>query len=343
MRGKTLETENKGNCAAPSHSGNGCAPVPPGKRLRKGPLLDAILHEAASKMINAACESILPDENARVLELLAGPLCLMPRGKASHVITGVGPWPDELHQNGALAHRILADLDANPSLPIRSDCFDAAVLFFGVETLRFPGRVFEEVSRVLRPGAVFLNVYSSVTDADCANSEWRWMDDQERLSNVVSHFERTEAFGPVTAYGTKKRVRSDASKKQHPVRDPAPIWITYAKSRSARTIAWDLKETLGRQDPEAQNPLRCPYCGEWLRKYAVPHSACEIDYWYEADHLYICFNDVCPYFERGWEWMWSTMRRNVSYRHMYNPTTRKSGPIPVPTYYALKDGIVEEA
>ena len=96
-------------------------------------------------------------------------------------------------------------------------------------------------------------------------------------------------------------------------------------------------------DPSHQlHSRRCPYCGDRLRKYEVPHSAFEIDYWYEADYLYICFNDACPYFERGWEWMWSKMRRNVSYRHMYNPTTHKSGPIPVPTNYALRDGIVEE-
>lgn len=313
------------------------------KRFRKGPLLESLLHDAASGMIRVACEGLLPEGNANVLELLPGPEGVMPTCDEPNVVTGVSDWPDELLRNGTLSHRILADLNTEPVLPFRSDCFEGAVLFFGVETLRVPDRVFEEVSRVLKPGAVFLVVYSPITDAAHAHSRWKVMDDQERLSTVVSYFEQTKAFGPVTAYGTKKRVRSDASKKKYPVRDQAPVWIAYAKNRSAESRAWDLMGRLERDEGEETDPLRCPYCGDRLKKYEVPHSVYEIDYWYEADYLYICFNDSCPYFERGWEWMWSQMRRNVSYRHMYNPTTRKSGPIPVPTNYALRDGIVDDA
>ena len=314
----------------------------PGRGFRKTLLQEKLLHEAATKTIHVACESLLPEGNARVLELLAGPVGVMPRGDQPNVITGVGNWPDELSDNGSLSHRIVADLNADPGLPFLSDCFDGAALFFGVETLRNPEEVFGEVSRVLKHGAVFLVVYSPVTDPAHAHSRWNVMDSQERLSTVVSYFESAMTFGPVTAYGTKKRIRSDASKKQYPVRDQAAIWIAYAKSRSDESRASALLAPLERQDEEGAEPFRCPYCGDRLKKYEVPHSAYEIDYWYEADHLYICFNDSCPYFERGWEWMWSQMRRNVSYRHMYNPTTRKSGPIPVPTNYALRDGIVDD-
>jgi SAM-dependent methyltransferase len=314
-----------------------------GRGFRKTLLQEKLLHEAATKTIDVACESLLPEGDARVLELLAGPVGLMPRGDPPNVITGVGNWPDELSRNGSLHHRIVADLNADPGLPFLSDSFDGAALFFGVETLHNPGEVFGEVSRVLKHGAVFLVVYSPVTDRVHAHSRWNVMDSQERLSTVVSYFESAGTFGPVTAYGTKKRIRSDASKKQYPVRDQAAIWIAYAKSRSDESRASDLLGPLERQHEEEADPFRCPYCGDRLKKYAVPHSVYEIDYWYEADYLYICFNDSCPYFERGWEWMWSQVRRNVSYRHMYNPTTRKSGPIPVPTNYALRDGIVDDA
>ena len=313
------------------------------KGLRKGPLLESLLHEAALGMIRVACESLLPEGVAHLLELLPGPKGVMPRGDEATVVTGVSEWPEELLTNGTMNHRILADLNTEPVLPFRSDCFDGAVFFVGVETLRVPHRVFEEVSRVLKPAAVFLVVYSPITDATHAHSRWKVMDDQERLSTVVSYFEQTKTFGPVTAYGTKKRVRSEVSKKKYPVKDPARVWIVYAKNRSAESRSWDLMERLERKGEEETDALRCPYCGDRLKKYEVPHCVYEIDYWYEADYLYICFNDSCPYFERGWEWMWSQMRRNVSYRHMYNPTTRKSGPIPVPTYYALKDGIIEDA
>ena len=314
-----------------------------GRGFRKTPLQEKLFHEAAAKTVHVACQSLLPEGNARVLELLAGPLGVMPRQDPPNLITGVGNWADELARNDSLSHRIVADVNADPVLPFRSDCFDGAVLFFGVETLRHPEEVFREVSRVLKHGTVFLVVYSPVTDPAHAHSRWNVMDSQERLSTVVSYFESARVFGPVTAYGTKKRVRSDASKKRHPAKDRAAIWIAYAKNRSDESRACGLLAPLERRDGEGADPFLCPYCGDRLKKYEVPHSVYEIDYWYEADHLYICFNDSCPYFERGWEWMWSQMRRNVSYRHMYNPTTRKSGPIPVPTNYALRDGIVDDA
>jgi SAM-dependent methyltransferase len=313
-----------------------------GRGLRKGPLLEKILHPAAASMIRVACEELLPDGNARLLELLPGPVNVMPGGDEPNVVTGLGGRLEDLSRNEGLRHRILADLNEEPVLPFRSDCFDGAVFFFGVETLLTPDTVFEEVSRVLKPGAVFLIVYSPVTDSAYCNSRWKLMDEQERLSTIVSSFEKAKSFGPVTAYGTKKRFRSDASKKQHPAKDLAHVWIAYAKNRSGEARGRELSTPLERPYEEEANPLQCPYCGDRLRKYEVPHSAYEIDYWYEADYLYICFNDGCPYFERGWEWMWSKMRRNVSYRHMYNPTTHKSGPIPVPTNYALRDGIVDD-
>ncbi len=314
-----------------------------GRGLEKGPLLEKLLHPAATAMIHVACEELLPDENAHLLELLPGPVNVMPGGDASLVVTGLGGRPDELSRNDGLSHRVLADLNAEPSLPFRSDFFDGAVFFFGVETLHTPDAVFEEVARVLKPGAVFLVVYSPVTDEARSHSRWKLMEDQDRLSTVVSSFEKGKSFGPVTAYGTKKRYRSEASRKHRPVREQAHVWIAYAKNRTGVGRGEGLSGKLERPYEEEGDPLQCPYCGDRLKKYEVPHSAYEIDYWYEADYLYICFNDECPYFERGWEWMWSKMRRNVSYRHMYNPTTHKSGPIPVPTNYALRDGIVEES
>jgi len=199
-----------------------------------------------------------------------------------------------------------------------------------------------EVARVLRPGAPFVLAFSNLADPDAAIPGWMILDDQEKLSAMVSCIEQIESFGRVSAFGTKKRYRSDASKKRHPVRERPSVWVLYAYKRQDDhdpEVRWGCLPT--RQEAR-EDPHRCLYCGDALKKWEVPHSPFEIDYWYDTDFLYICFNDECPYFKRGWEWMWSQLKRNVSYRHMYNPVTGKTGPIPVPTYYALKDGIVEE-
>ncbi len=59
------------------------------------------------------------------------------------------------------------------------------------------------------------------------------------------------------------------------------------------------------------------------------------------DYQLVCFNDECPYFVKGWEWMREKFQQNVSYRYRYNPQTGESGPLPVFSKTALRGGIVE--
>ncbi len=81
----------------------------------------------------------------------------------------------------------------------------------------------------------------------------------------------------------------------------------------------------------------CPYCEQPMKKWTTPQLAC-----WEAKYQYVCFNDDCPYYVKGWDWMRSQYNVNASYRHRYNPDTGEKGPIPVWSRDALKDGIVED-
>jgi len=239
---------------------------------------------------------------------------------------------------------MVLDLHNRPLLPLKDETFEAVRLLFGLETIHYPDILFAEAARVLKPGGVFLIAHSLAPTAvnESGMPDWVPFSNQEELTAIDSFFEAAGDFGRVTAYGNKKRFRSQASKKRHPVRNKPLISIVYAHKRSEEHLRDKPWGSLTLPTAEAVDPHACPYCGYGLKKWEVPHSPFEIDCWYDTDFLHICFNDDCPYFLRGWDWMWTRMRRNVSYRHMYNPATGKSGPIPVPTYYALKDGIVEE-
>lgn len=83
--------------------------------------------------------------------------------------------------------------------------------------------------------------------------------------------------------------------------------------------------------------LLCPHCGQQMKKWKTPPFST-----WSAEFQYVCFNDECPYFVKGWKWMLEKYSVHSSYRHRYNPETGESGPVPVWTYSALKGDIIED-
>ncbi|MGB8478722.1 MAG: ogr/Delta-like zinc finger family protein [Acidobacteriaceae bacterium] len=85
-------------------------------------------------------------------------------------------------------------------------------------------------------------------------------------------------------------------------------------------------------------PIRCPHCNAPMAQWANPELAC-----WSGEFQYVCFNDACPYFIRGWAWMEERFNVHSSYRHRLDPTTGETGPLPVWSREALKDQIVVQS
>jgi len=81
----------------------------------------------------------------------------------------------------------------------------------------------------------------------------------------------------------------------------------------------------------------CPHCKSRLKKWTVP-----VDSSWEEEFFYVCFNNDCSYYKKGWEWMEQEYSQKASYRYMFNPRTKSSSMIPVWSDDATREMIVEE-
>jgi hypothetical protein len=81
----------------------------------------------------------------------------------------------------------------------------------------------------------------------------------------------------------------------------------------------------------------CTHCGATMKKWEIPPGTT-----WDAGFHYVCFNDDCPYFVNGWDWMQQQYKAHASYRHCIDPETGCSRPLPVWSDAALKDRIISD-
>ena len=89
---------------------------------------------------------------------------------------------------------------------------------------------------------------------------------------------------------------------------------------------------------ESSDTLICPHCEQPLSAFEVPDEVA-----YDQSVQWACFNDDCPYYTKGWTWMWERYQVRASYRYrVVDPATGWSSPIAVWSETALRDRIVEQ-
>ena len=293
---------------------------------------------------------LIIEENPIILDLMAGWDSHISEDLTASAVVGLGLNKNELKKNERLTRRVLHDLNQDPRLPFPDRTFDAVINTVSVDYMTQPFTVFEEVGRILKPGGLFLVIFSNRMFPQKAVKVWRESDENERVLLVNALFEGSGVFEKTSRFVSKgkPRPKDDKYAAETPVSDP--VYAVYAEKRGGapdrrkRPVIMEGygeimdKELLEKRKAAIKGTLRCPHCDEKLSKWEVPDNPfCQT---WDNDFMYICFNDACPYFVRGWDWMYRETNQGMSYRLMYNPEKDRCMPVPVPSHQALKDGII---
>ncbi len=148
----------------------------------------------------------------RVLDLMSSWQSHVPADAGLSAMTGLGMNEEELAANPQLTERVIHDLNEDPGLPLSSDHFDAAICTVSVEYLTRPFAVFEELARVLRPGAPLVVTFSDRWFAPKAIRIWPELHAFERMGLVCEYFRQTGRFEGLETLSVRGLPRSRTDK-----------------------------------------------------------------------------------------------------------------------------------
>ncbi len=310
---------------------------------RSSPPLDSLAGSTVARVQG----QILGATAGPVLDLMAGERTHLPTAEATGPWVGLGLDPQALEANPRLRSRVLHDLNTEPRLPFDDASFDAVFCSFGFEYLTRPFDVFDDVGRVLRPGGLLALAFSNRVVRPKATRVWRDLTERRRLDlvtellQVLGHYERIDRFFAVG--------------KPRPEDDPFldcglpsdPIYVVWGDRIGAdprrpgrprpddeEGIALD-PELVARRKRRVAETLRCPYCDEPLTRWEVEvHPFTE----WSSDHVFVCLDNRCPYYCKGWSAMDRQGNRGYSYRLMFNPDLGRCMPTPIAGLGALRTG-----
>lgn len=122
----------------------------------------------------------------RVLDLMSSWISHFQSRPASLIVAGMNV--AELAANEAASGGVTVDLNVHQALPFADASFDGATCCVSVDYLTRPLEVFDEVRRVLRPGAPFCVTFSNRCFPTKVIQGWAQSDDRTHVAIVSEYF-----------------------------------------------------------------------------------------------------------------------------------------------------------
>ena len=166
------------------------------------PRLVTHIDDDAIGAATAFYRAMLP-AGGRVLDLMSSWVSHLPEAFAGARICGLGMNAQELEQNPMLAETRVHDLNRDPVLPYADASFDGVLCTASIEYLVSPQRVFDELARVLKPGAALVISFSNRWFPPKAIKVWGLAHDFERIGLVLEYFIGSGAFEDLHSFSLR--------------------------------------------------------------------------------------------------------------------------------------------
>ena len=186
------------------------------------------IDRTATRQIEQLYSRLLP-RGGRLLDLMSSwKSHLSPALEPAHV-SGLGMNADELAANPVLGERIVRDLNLDPRLPFADAAFDGAVCTVSVEYLVKPFEAFEEIARVLRPGARFVVTFSNRWFPPKVINLWQNCHEFERMGIVLEYFLRSGRFANLETYSLRGLPRPEDDKHAGRIALSDPVYAVWGE------------------------------------------------------------------------------------------------------------------
>jgi SAM-dependent methyltransferase len=311
----------------------------------------AHLDGLALKTVSLLIESLIIESEPAVLDLMASWDSHLPESLNCSELVGLGMNDAELLANTRLTERVIHDLNENPTLPFEKERFDIVLNTVSIDYLTDPQAVINDVARVLKPGGLFLVIFSNRWFPQKVTRAWQEMSEDDRMRAVGHWLSQSAQFDNLTTFASMGKPRLKDDPWVHLGLPSDPVFAVYGEKIGAAAdhserpkislhYGDDLSpEELAKRIADIENTWSCPYCQQKLAKWKISDNPFTT---YDHDFMYICLNDACDYLVRGFDQMFRQGNVGISYRVMYNPVNKKVKPCPVPSLNAIKDEVVVE-
>ncbi len=189
--------------------------------------LDSLALSTVEKLIG----TLIVEESPAILDLMVGWDSHIPGDVRASEVVGLGLNENELRNNKALSESVIHDLNKDPQLPFPDNRFEVIINTVSVDYMTKPVEVFKEVGRVLKPGGLFLVIFSNRMFSEKAVKVWREAGEEERVLLVEDFFREAGAFEKPSVFLSKGKPRPKDDTYAHLGIPSDPIYAVYADKK----------------------------------------------------------------------------------------------------------------